>query len=452
MMNPLGSLNNFVFNGNDIKTDSPNPPKTQNSEVKDSKDSNISSKPSINRDRDTDTETDYSKNKFEDDLQNEQASLRPKDSKKTNTFKDKLEDVNSAVDLLLMSLQIVSTVPVDELETPTNFTINLEIDPNANSATLDNHILTTLGDKLSNQTESLIKDIANIDLDSDDAIQDILKLSDTLEQLNSLQAKVEELVKKLDIQVDVDTDNKPSEPELELLIDDKLEKFISKYLEETPSTNKSTDSRTEHSITDDGSVEIVEATATEESQSDTSSDTNSSSDPDRNNFMLSGANSKNDIAATTESKTAPIQETVNVNKLTKFLYDRIVKIDSGKREEILMKLTPGDMGEVKLSIARQGDKLEIKMEFSNQDSMDSVEHRLNELQTSLRAKGFDTEIKVSSTESSDLNSNQQQQQNSSNEAKDEQKEKYLHTMPSWLRDKESHNKTSFQDALGGILE
>ncbi len=444
MMNPLGSLNNFVFNENSINTDSQNTVKKPDLEIKDSHDSNISSKQSIEKRRDP--ETDYSKNNFEDELQNEEENLQPKDYKKPNSFKNKLEDLNSAIDLLLMGMQ---PAPVMQAN-PETETASIDLSLNFNTDTTNATILANLGDKLADRSESLIKDIANIDLGSEGAIQDILKLSDTLEQINALEAKLAELTKQLNLQT-VEPDTNSSEPELNLLLDDKLEKFIDKYLDNTTGINKSEEASS-HSITDDGSIEVLQGAKAEENFNDTQDQDANSANHDNDRFMLNELSSKTKSSDSVDNNTTVIKETVNVNKLTKFLTDRIVKIDSGKREEILMKLTPGDMGEVKLSIARQGDKLEIKMEFSSQESLDTVEHRLNELQTSLRAKGFDTEIKVSTTESTNSNSNQQQQHNSSNEARDEQKEKYLHSMPSWLRDKESHIKTSFQEALGGILK
>lgn len=451
MMNPLGSLNNFVFDKNPINTDSQHTVKNPNLEVKDSQDSNISSKQSIEKKKDP--ETDYSKSNFEDELQNEEDNLKPKDQKKPTSFKNKLEDLNSSIDLLLMPLlptPVVQATPETEAET---VNVDLSLNINAGTDATNATILVTLGDKLSEKSESLIKDIANIDLSSEDAIHDILKLSDTLEQINTLETKVSELAKQLNLQK-VEPDTNLPEPELNLLLDDKLEKFIDKYLTDRPIGNKLEECTTGPIDADDLNIVLKTVDAEESlSDSDTQDQDPNSTNFENNRFMINDQGSKTNNNNSIDNNPTVIKETVNVNKLTKFLTDRIVKIDSGKREEILMKLTPGDMGEVKLSIARQGDKLEIKMEFSSQDSLDTVEHRLNELQTSLRAKGFDTEIKVSATDSTNLNSNQQPQQNSSsNEARDEQKEKYLHRMPSWLREKESHIKTSFQDALGGILK
>ncbi len=63
---------------------------------------------------------------------------------------------------------------------------------------------------------------------------------------------------------------------------------------------------------------------------------------------------------------------------------------SGKSEMVL-KLTPGNLGEVRINIKTDGDRLTIRFETSSQEATDHLNASAKELHTNLRAKGINLE-------------------------------------------------------------
>lgn len=143
---------------------------------------------------------------------------------------------------------------------------------------------------------------------------------------------------------------------------------------------------------------------------------------------------------------------VSINQLPNLLSREATKVNPGGSQEITMSLTPGDLGQIELSISRgANNKLEIKMVFSQDNAMNSVEHKLTELRSILRSRGFEAHIELSKSESSNTETYNQASNNSFNEAREEQKDRILDTMPEWLRPDESSISTSFESTLNGIL-
>lgn len=403
----------------------------------------ISSKDSPTVQKDTDLET---KDKFENKLNDKKEILEKNDDPKSkkNNFKKKLENLDAAITAMLATVLSNNTTPDQQ---PT--TINQDIQ-DIETDNYSNIVLSTLNDKLDTQAESLVKEIASIDLSQEGAIQEIIDLSNTLEALNELKAKLSLNSTK----IDTSAHDTKLDPDLDLLLESRIDDFIDSYVESKQSNeSQNTDTTTELDLlVEELNAEITSNSADNGSQESHEDHNLSDNSPD--NFILDKTSFVNLQQTPGNSKTVMIKETVNINKLDSFILDRVTQISNNKKETLDITLTPGDLGKVQISITRHNDKLEIQMHFSSQESMDSVEHKLNELQHSLKAKGFDAEIKVSAENSSSNanNSNQGQQPGSFNEARDEQKEKILNTAPAWLKNTDSNHTASFAEALEGIID
>jgi flagellar hook-length control protein FliK len=140
---------------------------------------------------------------------------------------------------------------------------------------------------------------------------------------------------------------------------------------------------------------------------------------------------------------------VSLNELSNVLAREVTKINPKDTQELTMSLTPGDMGQIELTITKDANnKLEIKMVFSQENALNTVEHKLTELRTILKSRGFEAQIELSKSESASTDNFNRPRQDSYNEAKEEQKEKILHSMPEWLRPDDSD---SFQNTLQQII-
>jgi hypothetical protein len=143
---------------------------------------------------------------------------------------------------------------------------------------------------------------------------------------------------------------------------------------------------------------------------------------------------------------------VSLNELSNVLSREVTKVNPGAKQEITMSLTPGDLGQIELSISRSANnKLEIKMVFTQDNALNTVEHKLTELRSILKSRGFEAQIELSKSESTSTDSFNRPGQDSFNEAREEQKDRILDTMPAWLRPDDETDSPSFQSTLQQII-
>jgi hypothetical protein len=177
---------------------------------------------------------------------------------------------------------------------------------------------------------------------------------------------------------------------------------------------------------------------------------NQQAQPETQEFVQINNNEiKNGIGFKVNNKIQTSRSPVSLNELSNVLAREVVKVNPGETQELTMSLTPGDMGQIDLTISKSsGNKLEIKMVFSQENAFNTVEHKLTELRTILKSRGFEAQIELSRSESTSTDSFNRPGQDSFNEAKEEQKERILNTMPEWLRPDENE---SFKSTLQQII-
>jgi hypothetical protein len=166
--------------------------------------------------------------------------------------------------------------------------------------------------------------------------------------------------------------------------------------------------------------------------------------------QVSNSEVKNTDIFKVNSKIQIHKNPVSLNELSNVLSREVTKVNPGAKQEITMSLTPGDLGQIELSISRTANnKLEIKMVFTQDNALNTVEHKLTELRSILKSRGFDAQIELSKSESTSTDNFNRPGQESFNEARDEQKERILATMPEWLRP--DSDTSSFQSTLQQII-
>ena len=150
-----------------------------------------------------------------------------------------------------------------------------------------------------------------------------------------------------------------------------------------------------------------------------------------------------------------IKQSVPMEKLANFVTEKAIQTPQGVKQDIKLLLNPENLGEVELSISRQGNKIDIKLVFANERSMNQVEHKMNELSILLKSRGFEAKIEIGHTNADNTNNTSDQHNANSgnqsfNQAKEEQKNKYL-DRPSWLDEAISTEGLSFDEQLQGII-
>lgn len=374
---------------------------------------------------------------FEENLQDKKdklANSREKDPVKT--FKKKLETVNEVLDYLM---QIAASQNPQEQ--------NLDLKDLKFENLLEITVTVDLKENLKQRVEDLIKDIAVTDLSKADGIQNILEMSNQVEALTALESKLDELLKQFDLN-EVNQDQAELDPEIKVLMESKIDNYVEMMTNKEVSSKETSSENIELSL-GDLDKELLEQMTIEHAENDSARDQGSSSFDDNKFFMDFKAGF---VTGSASDSAAKIQhEVVNINKLDTFIQERVQKLPVQAKESISLTLTPDNFGQVKLSIVKTGLKLEIEIQLSNDEGLESTQSKLNDLHAVLKEKGYDTEIKVTVDNTSNMNQDSTKQGSYYNEARDEQKDKYLNTSPAWLKTGESHQEASFEAALGGIL-
>lgn len=361
-------------------------------------------------------------------------------------------------------------------------------------------VLTEMTEKLTTEIEDLTKSIANIDLNTESGVEKILELSNQIEELvdinNALKTQVEEL--KLAENITKEMTAK-LDPEAKTLIDSKLEKFIESYKELKASSteadlkpevlNKTTEAQiqkeTEYrsninqTLGFKDRIEVLEFTQTQEkldlvkeakasanesanlladiksSGKFTDSNSNPGSGQKSQQNIIQGLQQATGVSRAMSTRSEVIGKPVQMERLPNFIAEKATQVPSGVKQELTIFLNPENMGEIELSISKEGNKLDIKLMFSNEEAMKRVEQKLTELRVLLKSRGFESKIELNQT-NTDSSANTQNQQNTNNgqsafnQAREEQKERFL-DRPNWLDEDISSDEPSFEDTYEGIM-
>jgi flagellar hook-length control protein FliK len=346
-----------------------------------------------------------------------------------------------------------------------------------------------------------------------EALKDIVKKSGLEDVLTSNQNSIE----KAGLEDSVSEKSLSSNREVEVLLDSRLEKFIAKYhIQRTDKDLQQTISNPIKDLADAGKIsskntlevleqdsqkaaeqvkeltnanrvlnfkdriEILERDTSQEDNSNLSQEAKVSLN-ENSSLFISNSNSSNmsgsgqqssqgnhtqspaiqdlqqSIASSkaTNVRSQVIKQSIPMERLTNFVAEKATQTPQGVKQDIKLLLNPENLGEVELSISKNGNKLDIKLVFANEKSLNQVEHKMNELNILLKSRGFEAKIELSHTNTNNSNNTSDQQNaNSSNQnfnqAKEEQKNKYL-DRPSWLDEKISIETLSFDEQLQGII-
>jgi len=357
-------------------------------------------------------------------------------------------------------------------------------------------VLTEMTEALTDEVDNLTKSIANIDLSTDSGVEKILDLSNQIEDLsdinNALKAQLDKL--KQGLSSDASTELQ-LDPEARTLIDSRLEKFIESYKELKASSSEVIDTKTEAQIQKETDyrtsinqnlgfkdrIEVLEFTHTQEKLdlakeakvsaneganlladikssgkfSGSGAGTNSGSGQSSQQDIIQGLQQANGLSRTMNSRSEMVGKPIQMERLPNFIAEKATQAPSGVKQELKIVLSPGDMGDIELNISKEGNKLDIKLMFSNEDAMKRVEHKMTELRVLLKSRGFESKIELSqtNTNTSANTKNQQnanQSQGSFNQAREEQKERFL-DRPNWLDEDISSDEPSFEEAYEGIM-
>jgi hypothetical protein len=177
-----------------------------------------------------------------------------------------------------------------------------------------------------------------------------------------------------------------------------------------------------------------------------------------NNIQSAAIQDLQQVAASSKAiniRSLVIKQSIPMERLTNFVVEKAIQAPQGVKQDIKLLLNPENLGEVELSISKNGNKIDIKMVFVNEKSMNQVENKMNELNMVLKSRGFEAKIELSHANTDNSNNTRDQQNANSNnqnfnQAKEEQKNKYLER-PSWLDEKISIEKMSFDEQLQGII-
>ncbi len=149
-------------------------------------------------------------------------------------------------------------------------------------------------------------------------------------------------------------------------------------------------------------------------------------------------------------------ETVNINDLSNYLEAQVRDIPQNKTQEIKLQITPDNIGKVDLVITKnEHNEISIKMSFHSKEGLDSIKLDLKdtiaELREVLKSKDLDlSKFEVKESNASHTAYDGGSSTSSFNQAREEQKNKLQNTIPEWVKNKESSTQVSFKQVIEGI--
>lgn len=368
-------------------------------------------------------------------------------------------------------------------------------------------VLNTAQTQIEDRIDHLTKQIAYLDLNSANGVEDILTKANLIEGLRNLeqgvQAALKELnalgsadgseantidpglMKDLGFQVDnfiqksqektlakadlslapdlkaSDSQN-PSYQDLALLKDLKhmTVKDYKEFTEDTDETNTAPLETLETILPKDNSkAESKTTTASKEPEilaTESIAHNHDASHPGHQEQFGSALSNSSQIDFGSTDKVSTQFETVNINDLSNYLEDQVSTIAPNKTQEIKLQITPDSVGKVDLTITKnEHNQVSIEMSFHSKEGLDSVKQDLKntiaELREVLKSKDLDlSKFEVKESNASRTAYDGESSMNSFNQAREEQKNKLQNTIPEWVRQKESSTKASFKQVIEGI--
>jgi hypothetical protein len=371
-------------------------------------------------------------------------------------------------------------------------------------------VLNTVQTQVEDKVDNLTKDIAYLDLNSANGVEDILTKANLIEGLRELEKGVQDALKQLtplikpeeleqtsidpglknDIKFQVDNfmakaqntildkislapDLEPSDIKIQgyqdlALIQDLKELKVQSYEEvttendiETIVSQESMESspvlhQEASPITEKLEAQIKEPEILAPEASGQESATAHHGDSSAHDQFGAGFASPTQINLVSSEKANVKFETVNINDLSNYLQDQIHEVPQNKSQEIRLQITPDSVGKIDLVITKnERNEVTVQMSFHSREGMDTIKQDLKntiaELREVLKAKDLDlSKFEVKESSSSRTSYDGSGSTTSFNQAREEQKHKLQNAIPEWVKQKESTTQVSFKQIIEGI--
>lgn len=150
-------------------------------------------------------------------------------------------------------------------------------------------------------------------------------------------------------------------------------------------------------------------------------------------------------------KIKSLTKPVAIKQMPEVVAKEVQDVKPGAKQEVKMILDPDNLGRMQLSLTREDNQIHISMIVRTDEAQTKLEQKINDIKAVLKEKGFEANIEVTKSDTNNSNLSQQNQGNTSqgNEAKEEQKEKYLNQVPQWIS--KDAEKLDFTEALNRAL-
>ncbi len=412
------------------------------------------------------------------------------DKKETGTdLEDELEDANETLNLIFQT----ATQPIIEQELALAETQASSVEEPAVGLDLIEHrpevnpdpelldfFLAKVENQVNSEIETLTKKIVSLDLSTQDGVKDIINLSNQVEKLQNLEANIKEFTEKLEA---IELEDQDSlKPEIKSLIENKVQtkieeiknldlqeikakidtsketKDIKAILDEIKANLKQTESqkstefhvkvlkeaefKPESNRKMDFSTADIEILEIEETQTE----------KQEKGFDFTNDNFETlfpkEIKAS-DVKIKTLSKPVAIKQLPELIQKETGNMKANSRQEVKMILDPENLGRLQLNITKEDNQIHISMLVRTDEAATKLEQKINDIRTALKDKGFEANIEVNKSDADNSSQSQQSGKNESNEARDEQKEKYLNQIPEWIS--EDIKNLSFEEALEQII-
>ncbi len=365
-------------------------------------------------------------------------------------------------------------------------------------------VFNTAQTQIENRIDGLTKEIAYLDLNSANGVEDILTKANLIEGLRGLEQGVQEGLKQLtalttpeelepcaidagliqDLKFQVDNFIQEAQDhalanngtELQLaqdlkasdsqnlnyqdlsLLNDLQHLTVQEYNESSEDSDATDSSLTELSDILSPDTKAEEKLSSKEPEILAGDNPTHNHDPAHHGHQEFGSGLYNPTQVNLASvdKSSIKFETVNIKDLSNYLESQVRDIPQNKTQEIRLQITPDSIGKVDLVITKnEHNEISVQMSFHSKEGLDNIKQDLKntiaELREVLKSKDLDlSKFEVKESNASRTAYDGGASTGSFNQAREEQKSKLQNTIPEWVKLKESSTQVSFKQVIEGI--
>ncbi len=317
--------------------------------------------------------------------------------------------------------------------------------------------LEELGYDLEQVTRKLNEKIAETDVDSESGVQNILEYSDRLELSTEIKNKITSLLQELgNINGEI---GEELQTQIDTLLDEAISTLNFEELQDLSDKGFTVDTANLTNLDEAQMIDIVDYEAIsnidapelldglqlENLDLDLESlkqELSQAIEANVNSIETLGespvSNFVHNFNTINTSSSELYSSPVKVTKLPEFLFHQVDKPTADIKEELRIILNPENLGKVDMTIAKDGDNVNIRFMVAKDQALEQIQARVVDIKNMLESKGFKAEIEVSKSDSSRSSGDSQASpDHSDNEAREEQKKRFINTTPEWLENSES---------------